>query len=59
MKQYIKPEIEMVAAQTYAAMILSSRPEGQQIEDDFMSKGDVTDTDDGGDAWPSYSAWDE
>ena len=48
----------MVAAQTYAAMMLSSRPEDYQVED-FMSKGDVADTDDGGDAWPSYSAWDE
>lgn len=59
MKQYIKPEIEIVAARTYAAMMLSSWPEDEQIsgDDAFMSKGDVGD--DEGDAWPSYSVWDE
>lgn len=68
MKQYIKPEIEHLAVEAYASMMLSSIKETSQIvskpdNPSFMSKGDISDPistgNDNGDDWPNYSAWDE
>lgn len=62
MKQYIKPNIEIVKARPYT-LLDSSLPEGDQIENDFMGKehnGWSFDEDDHDtNAWgDSFSAWD-